>query len=379
MIGTWLLLLSQPGVSAATPPDEIVVTGHRAVDALAECLARNCPPAEDIEASLQASVEQFTVGQYVAARRTLQKSIVRNDRYSKRFPEAFSSLYATLATVAEHEGKPALWQDSSRNSMRVLRRERGVGDPATLIEWLSYADTLAAKREYKSAERTYGNVQRLARTGGHPEIAAGAMYRLAWLALAQRQLKKAERLVDDAVETAGSDSRSMIELREIVRARVAILRGDQGAVDAMAARLSRSAEQRPLLLFSEPMPTLGSFTRSESVGDGGISFVDVGYWIRPDGRTPDISALRSRRLSTFATPILKNIAQRRYAPLNVNAGHPGVYRIDRVTIRSPIIAVRPAKRGGPPTAHVIDLTETDAMRDAQKRRAEDALAGATGT
>ena len=78
MLGPVLLLMAQAASPPAGSQDEIVVTGRRAEEALAECLARKCPPAEEIEASLQASVEQFADGRYAHARRTLQTAIRRN-------------------------------------------------------------------------------------------------------------------------------------------------------------------------------------------------------------------------------------------------------------------------------------------------------------
>jgi|GEM_PF-4016230 len=53
MLSSILLAVAQTTTPPpAAPAEEIVVVGHRATDALAACLARQCPPAEDVEASL---------------------------------------------------------------------------------------------------------------------------------------------------------------------------------------------------------------------------------------------------------------------------------------------------------------------------------------
>jgi hypothetical protein len=92
---------------------------------LAECLALECPPAKEIEMSLQASVEQFVDGRYAEARRTLQKAIRRNRDHAADLPRPVSSLHVTLATVAEHTGDTTVWLESARNNVRVLRRYLG--------------------------------------------------------------------------------------------------------------------------------------------------------------------------------------------------------------------------------------------------------------
>lgn len=68
MLGPALLLLAQTATPPAAATDDIIVIGSRAEEALAACLERNCPPAEEVEASLQASVEQFVAGRYGTAR-----------------------------------------------------------------------------------------------------------------------------------------------------------------------------------------------------------------------------------------------------------------------------------------------------------------------
>jgi len=96
------LLLLAVQVTAAPPSPDIIVVGKRAERELAACIARNCSPDEEIELTLQTSVEQFTGGRYDDAQRSLQKAIKRNVAYAERLPGPVSSLYATLATVAEH-------------------------------------------------------------------------------------------------------------------------------------------------------------------------------------------------------------------------------------------------------------------------------------
>jgi len=184
MTGPLLLLLAQVATSATPPTDDVIVVGHRAEKELAACLARHCPPAQEVEASLQASFEQFADGRYPDARRTLQRAIDRNKRHAATLPGPVSSLYATLATVAEHEGDRRLWRTASRNNLTTLRAQLGEANSATLREELQFADDMVGQGVLNLADDTYAKVQRNAAAAGSTDLAASATFRRAWLALA---------------------------------------------------------------------------------------------------------------------------------------------------------------------------------------------------
>ncbi|WP_294322660.1 hypothetical protein [uncultured Sphingomonas sp.] len=381
MLPTILLAVAQvTAPPPAAPPEEIVVVGHRATDALAACLARKCPPAEDVEASLQASVEQFSAGRYAKARHVLLRSIARNRRHAADLPGPVSSLYATLATVAEHDGYPREWMYASRGNVQVLRKYLGPSNPATLQEEMTLARDLLENGNISSATGTLTKVQRLALDSGKTDLAAGATFRLAWLEMGLGNQKRAMRLMDDAIAIAGPANRTMNDLHAIFLARIALRKGDGGAIDALAARLRQSAVARPTLLSSRPVEDVqapaGMMSNGAATGD--IRLADVGYWIRPDGRTSDAEILTTSGLGQWERAVLQQVRERRYIPLEVPAGHPGIYRIDRFTIRSAfdfVTGSRIAQRAGRATTHIVDLTETEAMTAAQKRR----VAEATGT
>lgn len=375
MLSPVLLLLAQ----AAAPPSpagDIIVVGRRAEQELARCLARNCPPAEEVDASLEASVEQFADGRYTDARRTLQNAIRRNRGHAAELPGPVSSLYATLATVAEHEGDARLWKSAARENVLVLRRHLGETNLATLREELSFADSLVGLGAPGAAGTAYRTIQERAVESGHSGIAAGAAFRRAWLALLRDRFKEAERLADDAVGLAGADSRGLADLREILRTRIAIRKGDDGAVEALATRLRQSADVQPQLLFAPPVANINPPAPPFNIElnpwhDSRIRFADVGYWIRANGQTAEVEVLRTSGLDQWEPGILRQVKERRYVPLDVEPGHPGIYRIDRFTVRGTMdvpTGTRLRQRMGDLTVHVVDLTETDAMREARRRQ-----------
>lgn len=382
MLSAVLLLLAQADRPVLT--DEIVVVGHRAEQDLAACLARSCPPAEEVEASLQASVEQFADGRYNDAQRTLQGAIRRNHDHAAELPGPVSSLYATLATVAEHQGDERLWLQSARNNVVVLRQHLGETHLATLGQELSFADHLIGLGSEISAVGIYRKVQRTAAQLGQGDLAAGAAFRRAWLALLSRRDEEAERVADEAVALAGGDNRIMLELRDILRARIAIHRGNDGAVEQLAARLRQSAAEKPRLIFAPPLEDINparNAVQRTPMHDPAIRFADIGYWIRPDGRTSGSEVLRDAGLGPWSPGILRQIGQRRYIPLSIDPGQPGIYRIERYTVRGTIGTPSDSRirvRMGDLSFHVVDLTETEAMSAAHRKRTQDAAAKPEG-
>ncbi|MEG8041273.1 hypothetical protein QP166_18745 [Sphingomonas sp. LR60] len=374
MTGLLLLLLAQVAAAPNPQTNDVIVVGRRAEKELAACLARQCPPAQEVEASLQASVEQFADGRYPDARRTLQRAIDRNKRYAATLPGPVSSLYATLATVAEHEGDAQLWRTASRNNLLTLREQLGETNVATMREELQFADDMVSQGSWRLGDDTYAKIQRRAVAGGRNDIAAAAAFRRAWLALALTRTHDAERFADEAVTLAGPGDATMAQLREIVRTRIAIRKGDDGAVDALAARIRQANDGRPTLLYAPPVEDINPPPQLVDNGmqrDRGIRFADVGYWIRPDGTVVDAELLRTNGLGQWSPVILKHVRARRYVPLRLTEGQPGLYRIDRFTVRgtqSTPTGTRLSQRMGPLSVHIIDLTETEAMSDAHRQR-----------
>jgi hypothetical protein len=374
MTGPLLLLLAQVAAAPNPQTNDVIVVGRRAEKELAACLARNCPPAQEVEASLQASVEQFADGRYPDARSTLQRAIARNKRYAATLPGPVSSLYATLATVAEHEGDAQLWRTASRNNLLTLREQLGETNVATMREELQFADDMVSQGSWRLGDDTYAKIQRRAVAGGRNDIAAAAAFRRAWLALALTRTRDAERFADEAVTLAGPGDATMAQLREIVRTRIAIRKGDDGAVDALAARIRQANDGRPTLLYAPPVEDINPPPQLVDNGmqrDRGIRFADVGYWIRPDGTVVDAELLRTNGLGQWSPVILKHVRARRYVPLRLTEGQPGLYRIDRFSVRGTMgtpIGTRLSQRMGPLSVHIIDLTETEAMSDAHRQR-----------
>lgn len=320
MIVTTVLLSVTAQLIPATPQrpdaDEVIVLGRRAEKGLTDCLQRQCPPAEDVEASLQAAVEQFGAGRYADAHRTLQKAIHRNKKHAAELPGPVSSLYATLATVAEHEGYKDLWKHAGRQNVVLLREHLGATTPATLTEEIRRADDMLGLGLPDVAEDIYKKAQRLALANDHRSIAAAATYRRAWLALMRNRYAEADKLVRQGATIAGPSQPAMNQVRDVLLARIANRRGDKGAIEALATRLRQSATQAPTLLSAPPVedinPPPGTSDRYDR---DPVRWADIGYWIRPDGHTADVEMLRTTGLGQWRVGIVRHVSARRYVPL----------------------------------------------------------------
>ncbi len=85
----------------------IVVTATSVADAqktLIQCLERNCPPKENINATIALVEAQFIGGDFASARQTAQAGMNRNRPYIAEAPVDFSELRRASARMAAHLG-----------------------------------------------------------------------------------------------------------------------------------------------------------------------------------------------------------------------------------------------------------------------------------
>src|SRR5687768_8888658 len=116
-----LLALSAVAQAQAQAPNEgsgqtIIVTGTSLSQSernLRDCLARNCPPDEDIEATLGHAENLFVAGDYETARRVARSSLDRNNGHADRFPVPVSDLYRASSRISAHLGEGKEYEQST--------------------------------------------------------------------------------------------------------------------------------------------------------------------------------------------------------------------------------------------------------------------------
>lgn len=365
-----------------TPPAEgetIVVRARRAQDELAACLARNCPPAEEIDASLNAGVDYFRAGEYTRAKDVLARAVARNRRHAAALPGPVSTLFATYADVAEQEGDDRIFRSATRDSVAVLREHVGENSLSTLLASRRIGDMLVRLGEARAADDAYRAVQARSVEAGQPRLAAELAFRRAWLALSVRNYDRALALGEDAKTLAGRDDRGIAAMINVLATRVAVARGDETAVDRLVAELRTTPGAKPVLISSQPYPPVGAGTPTETgraydtgnptdqIGAANdplfssdrIDWVDIGFWIRPGGETADAQILRGSDPTSWARPLLSQIASRRYSAAAADSPV-GLYRVERFTSRPSIGQVsgsRIQRRVGERTLHVVDLSD----------------------
>ena len=141
------------------------------------------------------------------------------------------------------------------------------------------------------------------------------------------------------------------------------------AVKALIAEYAKSgATQRPTILYAPTIklssmkqrPTTGLTLTQMATDNFDKQWIDVGFWITPDGKIQDAEVLRkSGNEASWAEAVLKSINDRIYAPLKREPSDPGVYAVERYTFTSLMedrTGTRVSQRSATGRIERIDLT-----------------------
>lgn len=357
-----LALLSSTAVLAqdAEPANrDIVVTGQSlqdTADALAACLARNCPPDEDIRLTLAHAENQFVAGNYRDARATTLASIRRNNDEGREFPVEVSDLYRANGRIAAHLGEARAYQLSVLNMRDTLLEGLPDNDARVLAAQIEVGDSRARLGYPEEARDIYVRTAVQAERADQKRVAAFARIRQAMVDLPKQRrdwrndrapaaLAHLERISGQS-DIVGAD---LALLSEVMLARIERDQGDMSRTQRLVARFSAGGgSARPLLLTSEPIRLQDSGTSDENSASGGGGnslsrltvgvddrWIDVGYWVNADGRVSDYEVLRqSGGLGGWTEAVERSVNSRVYAPLAPVNGiaSPGFYIVERYTL-----------------------------------------------
>jgi len=390
--------------AAAQDNPTIVVTGKSLADTerdLRACIARHCPPDEEIAATLAHAENQFVAGKYKDSRTTLLAGIGRNKRYAHDYPIPVSDLLRANARVASHLGESEAYRVGMIDSLDAMRAGLSPDDPRILVQRVEIADTLASYGRIESAQSGYEAVQRDAKRLGYTRVEAFAMLRGAWLwtMLAKqdwaRYGNRAKRALDALAAREEPEFRPFAGAARVLRAQLASSQGDQHAFDGLIADyIHMPPVTRPVLLYSEPIdlgdlpPDRGApaiFTDAKDAPQTNVNnrltgmgsddqWIDVIFWIKPDGTTSDIEIARRgpKQVAYWERPVLQSIASRRYVPLAMDPSDPGLMRVERYTLTasythgsSEVTGTRLRNRELAPRVEMLDLS-AEPVRDSGK-------------
>lgn len=355
-------------------PSDIVVTGQRLEQASRRCAARPCTPLEDARASIAQAEELFRRGQYQPAKRLLAAAIARNRHDAVTDPRPVAALYEAYATVSLHEGDLARYRGAVVDQVRTLRDHLPVDDLSVVDSGLVLGDMWLKLGNSGQAERAYRGVERDATAAGRSSLAVMAVIRRAVLASGLGQYAQAGALIDAVAARQTTLDPAIRAVLPVVRLRLAAKRADDHAVDALVAGLRSDRAGAPVLVWAPPYAQTAAVEADRQARQfneispvaarsneySPVLWVDIGFWIRPDGRTAEAEILRGTPTRAWTAPVLNQIARRRYMA-STRTG-PGTYRVERFTFRptySRPIGSLIARRAGPASLEVLDLTAPD--------------------
>ena len=353
------------------PNDQVmVVTGERISDLRANleaCLRRNCPPNEDIDATLALAEGEFLNGNYDRAEEWIGASLGRNRRHRRAYPEPVSDLYRSQALVQSHRGRDDVARLSTYEILRSLRAGIPVEDYRHFTARFEIVQMEMRTGDRDGVQRELAALIREAERAGRTDVVRRARMRemhFAYLlsphGAAARRLEQLARSTDPAQQYEAVSARLFL-------AREYRVRGDVARADEMLASIPRSDSDTRALLYAPPIELTAALADHSA---GGLlpsleranfhnTWIDVAHWIRPDGTVEGVEIVRQGASAGWANPVLASIRGRRYAPSDDPTPS---YRLERYTFTAAMgtrAGSRLMSRAGVARIEYLDLTARD--------------------
>jgi hypothetical protein len=354
---TMLLIagVNSPATANDEAPREIVVTARSLKDTesdLKACLARKCPPDQDIKASLAHAENQFVEGNYHDARSTLAGALGRNRKHKGQYPIEVSDLLRANGNVAAHLGEANVYRLSVLDMRDTLKSALKSNDYRVFGAEIEVADSRMKLGYLDEASDKYLEVEKRALSVGLPQVAAIARLRDLSLRVQRAETEKTEFRKKEALDgidaflnapTGGSEDFKIAA--EILKSRLDRASGNSETADRLIARYAAlGGTNRPVLLYSTPIKMNEAQAARAMAGGSDLNrigtqvvenrWVDVGFWIGADGKVDAPEILRNKGDTDWADVVLKAIKTRIYAPLKMEGDDAslGVYAIERYSL-----------------------------------------------
>lgn len=357
---------ASPPAARQDVPRDIIVTAEplsKLRRELDECLARHCPPKEDIGASLAYAEGQFVAGDYQASRATLLAARTRNARFAARLPVEVSSLQRANARLAGLNGASDQERISTFDMVDALKAGLHGQDARIILARLEVGDLEARRGRLPDALNTYRRVATQARRANLPAVEAFALFRKAGLLSAiarsdpsyQSSAREAIAAVLQLPGPAYADFRNGARL---IALRMMPAKKQATAADTVLATLEPVDTGRPLLAYGPPVETAGMTTAT--MGNDSAGWADVGFTITSAGSVTDIRPIRtSAHLNpTWLAEALKALKGQRYVPRKTTSATvvPHVVRYSFVNDLIDVKATRLQERSNAVHVSEIDMT-----------------------
>ena len=356
----------------------IVVTGQRLQDyrdRLAACLARHCPPNEDADATLALAEALFLNGAYHEGREAVQASLNRNRGQARGYPEPVSDLYRAHARLSRHLGQDTDARRSSYGILSALQEGIPQEDYRHFTARLELSENLMLAGNYNSARRALVELAQVARRAGREDVATIAELRMLWFDnIARPEGEARSRLILMARETAPAN-RMRATGAKLLLARIYRTEGRAAQADALLAEIGRSAcgGTRRRLITAPPYtlqvsdPNDVADNMGESLNTANVlsrlsdnfedKWIDVGFWVLPNGHVSGLEVVRERNNNGWARPLLDSIGGRVYSE-----GPEPTYRLERYTYTAPyerVTGTNIPRRSRWTRVEYLDLTQNE--------------------
>ncbi|WP_265563432.1 hypothetical protein [Sphingomicrobium arenosum] len=337
MLLSVLLATASPITQTApqpSDPDTIVVTGY-ALDeskaALDACLARDCPPDEDVDASIVHARNQFAAGDLRGARATLESTVRRNRRESDRFPVHLYNAHNGLGMLNTHLGATDKAQSSRYAALRALKDGLPENDPFIFKARIEAALDEVARDQITRAETMFDDIAEDARDLGYAEIAALADIHRSRILLVNSRQRDAGRLLAAIVRDEANISPDLRLKANLLLALAPERYRDDIETDAITARLGGEVDQLVLVdspplvpggrgvnaeqLFKDGMgPAQNASANRRPMGSMENQWADFAYTVQPDGSVTDVELIDAPADNHWTDQVLAHLEGRRYAP-----------------------------------------------------------------
>jgi hypothetical protein len=229
----------------------------------------------------------------------------------------------------------------------ALRTGLPVEDHRHFTARLEIAQSLVAFGQYREARRELERLAGLARAAGREDVARVAELRSIWASYLEVPHGTAERRLIEMSRRTGPEHRISSIGAKMLLLRIYGERRDTARSEILLAQFRQDNPPRRQLLVNPPYQLAvhdgsdnsgkwGSqaarsnmdTTLSRRVGNFEDMWIDVAFWIQPDGRVADLQIVRRSGRADWADPLLQSIRGRRYASIG---GTEPTYRLERYT------------------------------------------------
>lgn len=362
-----------PAQPAAVEEKTIVVVGRRVEDserALMACMARQCPPKEEIDAALAHAENQFIAGDYPAAQRTLAKARSRNIRYRKAIPIEVGDLLRASGRVLALNGLSDASRITAIDSLDALKSGLASTDRRVFIQRLAVGDVFAKEGRIIAARDIYNKVASQADAAGDVRVKGYALFRIAGMftSISQavpRYRNTAFEAIRRVENTTEPDLQPFREAAKFLQCRMKDTGGKndgRACINASDTTQVSTAE----LVYAPPIDLNNWRQENPSTvaqlhGDATPQWADIAFWVAPNGNVRDIDTVRTsgnideRWMKLVTDALIKRV----YRPLKLPPSDPGLRRVERYSIVYDIVAAKGSRipaRSFVPHIEILDLT-----------------------